>query len=76
MEHNTIYCGDTLELMPKWPDGCVDLVFTDPPYNIGYVYDKYHDDLPNDQYVSWCRDWMAQCKRLLSPDGIVLYRDR
>lgn len=31
---NTIQCGDCLELMRGWPDGCVDLVLTDPPYGI------------------------------------------
>lgn len=69
MDTNTICCGDALEVLPKWPAGCVDLVFTDPPYNIGYVYDKYHDDLPDDQFVSWCRDWMAECQRVLVDTG-------
>jgi DNA modification methylase len=69
MKPNTIYCADTIELLPKWPSGCVDLAFADPPYNIGYVYDKYHDDLPDDQYVSWCRDWMRECQRVLADTG-------
>ncbi len=69
MDVNTIYRGDTLEVLPTWPAGCVDLIFTDPPYNIGYVYDKYHDDLPDDQYVAWCRDWMAECQRVLTDTG-------
>ncbi len=29
---NTIICGDCLEVMKDWPDNCVDLVLTDPPY--------------------------------------------
>ena len=32
MIDNTIICGDCLEVMKDWPDGCVDLVLTDPPY--------------------------------------------
>ena len=31
---NKIKCGDCLEFMKKLPDKCVDLVLTDPPYNI------------------------------------------
>lgn len=31
---NTIICGDCLEVMKDWPDKCVDLVLTDPPYGI------------------------------------------
>lgn len=69
MKLDTIYCGDTLKVMSDWPDGCVDLVFTDPPYNIGYVYDNYRDDLPDDRYVVWCEAWMRECSRLLKPDG-------
>lgn len=69
MRANSIYCGDALKLLPEWEAGCIDLAFADPPYNIGYVYDEYHDDLPEDQYVNWCRDWMAQCQRVLSPTG-------
>jgi DNA modification methylase len=69
MEADTIYCGDALKLLPKWPAGVIDLVFADPPYNIGYVYDQYRDDLPDQQYVAWCRDWMAACQRVLTDTG-------
>jgi len=30
-----VVCGDCLELMKELPDGCVDLVVTDPPYGVG-----------------------------------------
>lgn len=33
----TLMQGDCLELMEQIPDGSVDLVLTDPPYNIGVV---------------------------------------
>lgn len=69
MRANAIYCGDCIETMRSWPDGCIDLAFADPPYNIGYVYDNYRDDLPADRYVTWCRDWMAEIQRLLRSDG-------
>ena len=31
---NKIICGDCLDIMKDWPDECVDLVLTDPPYGI------------------------------------------
>ena len=31
---NKIICGDCLEVIKDWPDNCVDLVLTDPPYGI------------------------------------------
>ncbi|MCK4343603.1 MAG: site-specific DNA-methyltransferase [Phycisphaerae bacterium] len=69
MDHNTIYCGDAIQLLNSWPIGGVDLVFADPPFNIGYVYDKYKDDVPNGEYVKWSREWMAACRRVLKRDG-------
>ncbi len=32
---NKIITGDCIEVMEDWPDNCVDLVLTDPPYGIG-----------------------------------------
>lgn len=31
----TIYHGDCRDVLPTLPDGCCDLVFTSPPYNLG-----------------------------------------
>jgi site-specific DNA-methyltransferase (adenine-specific) len=31
-ELNKIYQGDCVEVMRSWPDSCVDVVITDPPY--------------------------------------------
>ncbi len=69
MKRDTIYCGDACNLLESWPAGAVDLVFADPPFNIGYVYDKYQDDLPDTQYVAWCQRWMAGCQRVLKAEG-------
>ena len=32
---NQIICGDCLDIMKDWPDDCVALVLTDPPYGVG-----------------------------------------
>lgn len=69
MKTNTIDCGNSIEVLAGWKPGSVDLVFADPPFNIGYVYDKYHDDRPDEEYVEWTRSWMAACKRVLKASG-------
>ena len=66
---DTIYSGDACKLLGEWAADSVDLVFADPPFNIGYVYDKYHDDVPNEEYVEWSRQWMRCCQRVLKPTG-------
>lgn len=64
-----IHHGDSLKFLGECPPECVDLVFADPPFNIGYVYDNYDDARKYDDYVKWTRDWMAACQRVLQPAG-------
>ena len=40
----TIYHGDCREVLPELPDKSVDLVLTDPPYNVGIDYGEGVDD--------------------------------
>ncbi len=49
--------------------GSVDLVFADPPFNIGYEYDVYEDRLEADRYLDWSRKWIGEVVRVLKPDG-------
>lgn len=66
---NTIVCGDCVEQMRRLAAGSVDLVFADPPFNIGFSYDVYKDALPIEQYVGWSSRWMKQVHRILKNDG-------
>jgi DNA modification methylase len=66
---NKIVCGDCIEILDKVKEPFVDLVFADPPFNIGYTYDKYHDKVEKNNYLAWTRDWMAACKNALKPHG-------
>jgi site-specific DNA-methyltransferase (adenine-specific) len=67
--HNTIAVGDCIEQMAGWPAESVDLIFADPPYNIGYDYDQYHDKRADEEYVDWTCRWIDGCVRLLRPSG-------
>lgn len=66
---NNVYQGDCIELLAKVEPGSVDLAFADPPFNIGYKYDVYHDQRDDAEYVEWNRKWMAGIHRALKPDG-------
>ncbi|HUU31640.1 MAG TPA: site-specific DNA-methyltransferase [Phycisphaerae bacterium] len=61
--------GNLLEVLPAWPAECVDLIFADPPFNIGYKYDRYRDDLPPEKYMAWTERWIEACLRVLKPGG-------
>jgi DNA modification methylase len=66
---NTIVEGDCVKSLSKLPAGCVDLAFADPPFNIGYEYDVYHDKKGRDEYLGWTRNWVKQIFRVLKPAG-------
>ena len=66
---NQLHQGDCIELLKSLPDGLVDLVFADPPFNIGYKYDVYDDKQQEEDYLRWSLDWISQVHRVLKPDG-------
>jgi DNA modification methylase len=66
---NRIICGDCIEVLSKIREPFADLIFADPPFNIGYKYDKYHDKVKSKNYIAWTKDWMAACKKALMPHG-------
>ena len=66
---NRLHNEDCIAGMARFEAGSVDLAFADPPFNIGYQYDSYHDKLDSDKYLSWSRDWTAEVVRLLKPSG-------
>ncbi len=60
---------DCLAGMRSMPSASVDVVVTSPPYNIGIAYSKYDDTASRAEYLEWCRQWMRELLRVLSPDG-------
>ena len=66
---NQLRQGDCLARLAELPAGCADLVFADPPFNIGYDYDVYHDRRVKEEYLDWTDGWLAACRRVLSPTG-------
>ena len=79
----TIIQGDCLEALAKLPEGCADLVFADPPYNLQLGGDLLRPDNSKvdavdddwDQFASFeaydefTRAWLGACRRVLKPDG-------
>ena len=69
MKLNQIYHQDCIEGLGAVPEGSIDLVFADPPFNIGYTYDVYEDKRAAEDYLDWTRKWGAGVVRALKPDG-------
>jgi len=60
---NQIICGDCLEAMKGFPDNCVDLVLTDPPYGITAC--KWDSVIP-------FQPMWKQLKRLIKSNGAIV----
>jgi len=67
-----IYQGDALKILPTLPDGGIDLIFVDPPYNIGKRFASFVDKWPSDEaYIEWCQKWIDLCVQKLSATGTI-----
>lgn len=66
---NQVYQGDCVKRLGKIEPESIDLVFADPPFNIGYKYDVYEDTRAAEDYLDWSRQWMSGVKKVLKPDG-------
>lgn len=82
---NRILRGDCIEEMRKLPDGSIDMIFADPPYNLQLGGDlarpdgSHVDAVTNDwdkfssfaTYDKFTREWLAEAHRLLKADGSI-----
>lgn len=68
---HSIILGDAIESLTMLvPDGSIDLIFADPPYNIGKVFNGTQDKWQSDEdYLNWCYTWLDVCIRKLKPTG-------
>ncbi len=70
-DRHSAILGDVLEALSTWvPDGSIDLIFADPPYNIGKVFHETQDRWQSDKdYLRWCHRWLDLCIQKLKPNG-------
>ncbi|MDE2350438.1 MAG: site-specific DNA-methyltransferase, partial [Alphaproteobacteria bacterium] len=75
--------GDCVANMRALPEGCADLVFADPPYNlmlegelrrpdnskVGAVDDEWDQIGSFADYDRFTRDWLSAARQVLKPSG-------
>lgn len=65
-----LYKGDCISVMKKLDSESVDMIFTDPPFNLNKLYpSKIDDKLKEESYLSWCEEWLEECVRMLKYGG-------
>ncbi len=70
-KYHKIYRGDAIEvLQSKIEDNSIDLIFVDPPYNIGKNFNGLKDRWRNDEdYLKWCYQWIELLLEKLKKSG-------
>jgi len=78
---DTLYEGDALTFLPQIPGGSVDLIVTDPPFAIDFKAQRLnynrtgsnvlegYQEIPEEEYGQFTRQWIAEAARVLSPVG-------
>ena len=68
--HQVIW-GDVISTLNEYVDDeSVDLIFADPPYNIGKNFNSTMDRWATDEeYLNWCYQWIDLCVKKLKPTG-------
>lgn len=71
---NKVLCEEALESLKKIPDNSIDLIFIDPPYNVGKNYGVYKDNLSDKDYISFIESLIIEFNRI-SKKGFGIYLD-
>jgi len=83
LETNLIYCGDNLEVLAKFPEKSVDLIYADPPFFSNKQYEiiwgngaemKVYEDRWKggiNVYIEWMKERLWQCWRVLNDTGTM-----
>lgn len=83
-DDTALYVGDCLEVMSRFPDNYVDMIFADPPYNLsndgvtchaGRMVKVNKGDWDKskgfDEDLKFHETWIAECRRILKPEGTI-----
>lgn len=71
--NHKIFFGDAIEVLKnEIEDNSIDLIFIDPPYNIGKVFNGNKEEWENEEiYLNWCYEWLDLCLNKLKDTGSI-----
>jgi len=84
VDTRVIYCGDNLAQLKKLPDGCIDLVYIDPPFNSNRNYEVFWGETREKRafedrhastqaYIEFMRPRCVELARVLKKTGSFYY---
>ena len=68
-----VYCADAIDLLEELGEESADVLFLDPPFNLGKRYSDEHDldNKPQEEYGAWLRQVIDLSVRALKPGGAL-----
>lgn len=73
-ENSIVILGNCIDNLSKIADNSIDLIFADPPYNIGKDFGNNKDKWAStEDYINWCKLWIDECFRILKKDGTFYF---
>ncbi len=84
LDTRIIHCGDCLDQLAKLPDGCVDLIYIDPPFNSNRNYEVFWGETREKRafedrhastqaYIGYMRPRCVEPARVLKKTGSFHY---
>ena len=64
-------CTDAIDGLKNIRSETVDLIVTDPAYNLSKNYGISSDHLSFEQYLEFSKQWLLEAKRILKPTGTI-----
>ena len=68
-ENGCLFLGDSLQVLKKFRDSSIDLIFADPPYSIKKAdWDTFKSQ---DEYIKFSVKWIKEASRVLKDSGTL-----
>lgn len=72
---DNLYCGDCRDVLFQTISDCDNpIIVSDPPFNIGYKYDKYKDKMNDDDYYTFMGEVFGMCPSVIIHYPESLYK--
>lgn len=87
LDTQVVYCGDNLDKLRELPDGCIDLIYIDPPFNSNRNYEVFWGETREKRafedrhestkaYIEFMRPRCEQLHRVLKRTGSFYFHTR
>ncbi len=84
LDTRIVYCGDCVDQLAQLPDGCVDLIYIDPPFNSNRNYEVFWGETKEKRafedrhastaaYIDYMRPRCFELARVLKKTGSLYY---